>query len=400
MIEVLQKDQLWTKEFILATIVNFALVLSMYSLLVTLAQYTIATYNTSMSIAGLVSSIFIIGVLIGRLYAGWKVNTLGAKKILISGVIIFILMSLLYFIPLNIYALILVRLIQGVGFGLGTNATGTVVSQIIPRSRSGEGIGIFSISVVLSAAIGPLIGTVLINVYGYHAIFIFSLIVGVFSLILSFFIISPKVDTAAGENTNAFKLENLIEIRVVPIATVILFGALAFSGILSFITTYANEIRLEKIGGYFFLAYSLIILITRPITGRLMDLKGENVIVYPVLITYAIGMLVLSQTTSGIMFILAAILIGLGYGNLQSITQAIAIKVTPVERMGLANSTYFIFLDLALGIGPFLLGYIIPVIGFRYMYLSFVIVILLNGFVYYFVYGRKKKAAPLKEQSF
>ena len=387
----MKKERLWTKEFVLTSSVNFVLILSMFAMLVTLAPYTIAVYNASMSVAGLVSSIFIVGVLIGRIIAGWQANNFGSKKLLIFGITGFIFFTIFYFLQLNIYLLILLRLLQGVVFGFGTNATGTIVSQIIPSTRRGEGIGFFSLGVVLSSALGPLIGTALIDYFNYNAIFIFSLIVGIIALILSFFIISPQVEIEEHSASRPLKLSNFVEFRVIPISIIIFVAAIGYSSILSFITTYADEINLSEIGGYFFLAYSLIIIATRPISGRLMDLKGENVIVYPSLVFFALGMLVLSQTTNNFTFILAALFIGLGYGNLQSIAQAIAINLTPIERMGLANSTYYIFLDVALGLGPFLLGFIIPIIGFRYLYLSFVGLILFNAVLYYLLYARRRK---------
>ena len=62
----MEKEKLWTKNFISISIVNFVLMLSMFLLLVTMATYTTETYNASASTAGLVASIFIIGSLIGR----------------------------------------------------------------------------------------------------------------------------------------------------------------------------------------------------------------------------------------------------------------------------------------------------------------------------------------------
>src|SRR5690625_4720660 len=110
---------------------------------------------------------------------------------------------------------------------------------------------------------------------------------------------------------------------------------------------------------------------------------------YPGLLLFAAGMLLLAIANSGVIFLLAAVLIGLGYGNFQSCTQAIAIKLTPIERMGLANSTYFIFLDFALGIGPLLLGFIEPVLGYRGMYGGLVVIILIGLVFYYMLHGRK-----------
>ncbi|BAQ08858.1 MFS transporter [Bacillus sp. OxB-1] len=108
---------------------------------------------------------------------------------------------------------------------------------------------------------------------------------------------------------------------------------------------------------------------------------------YPALVLFALGMWVLSQADTTLMFLLAAAIIGLGYGNFQSCTQALAIKVTPPHRMGLANSTYFICLDLGLGLGPFLLGYLVPAFGYSGLYLTLVGVIVLGILVYYFLHG-------------
>lgn len=387
----MQKERLWTREFILTSFVNFVLILSMFALLVTLAPYTINVYNASMNIAGLVSSIFIVGALIGRLIAGWLLNRFGTKKLLVFGIFVFLVLNIFYFFRLNIYSLLVLRLLQGIGFGLGTNATGTIVSQIIPSNRSGEGIGVFSIGVVLSSALGPLVGTVLIKQFNYEAIFIFSLLVGTIAFILSFYIVSTEVEKRFESKHLSLKLRDFVEFRVVPISVVVFIAALAYSSILSFVTTYAAESNLSDVTGYFFLAYSLVVLFTRPIMGKLMDVKGENIIIFPSLGFFAIGMYLLSQASSNFMMILAAMAIGLGYGNFQSITLAIAIRMTPIERMGLANSTYYVFLDVALGFGPFLIGYIIPLIGFRYLYLSFAWLILFNALLYYFLFVLKNK---------
>jgi MFS family permease len=106
-------------------------------------------------------------------------------------------------------------------------------------------------------------------------------------------------------------------------------------------------------------------------------------------------MLMLSQSFAGWMFLAAGVLMGLGYGNFQSIAQALAIKLTPHHRMGLANSTYFIALDLGLGLGPLMLGYIVPVFGYRGMYMVLVAVILGGIGVYHFMHGRRDGAVAV-----
>lgn len=61
------KDKIWTKNFISVALINFLAVLMFYLLIVTIGSYTIKTYDASTSMAGLVSSIYVIGALVGRL---------------------------------------------------------------------------------------------------------------------------------------------------------------------------------------------------------------------------------------------------------------------------------------------------------------------------------------------
>lgn len=388
----MEREKLWTKEFISTSIVNFVLMLSMYLLLVTMAGYAMLRFEASTGMAGLVASIFIIGVLAGRLYAGRQIQKVGTKKMLLTGIVIFVIMSIFYFFDFGIYALLLVRVIQGVGLGLATTATGTIVSQVIPPSRNGEGISYFSISVVLSTAIGPLIGIILIEALNYTSIFIFSSAVGVLSLIMAWTIQVPVIEQQESKTEEkGFRLSDYFEKRALPISFALFVVAFGYAGILSFISTFSEEIGLVEAGGMFFLVYAVIILLTRPFTGKLMDVKGANSIAYPGIILAAIGMFILSQATTSFALLLAAVLIGLGYGNYQSCTQAVAIKVTPIERMGLANSTYFISLDFALGMGPLVLGLIEPVFGYRGMYAILGGVILVGLVVYHFMHGRADK---------
>ncbi|WP_172368942.1 MFS transporter [Sporosarcina jiandibaonis] len=393
----MNKEKLWTKEFISISVVNFFLMLSMYLLLVTMATYATEEFNASSSMAGLVASIFILGALTGRFFAGKQMEKLGSRKILLGGTLLFIIVTLFYFLPTNVYGLIAIRFLHGIGIGFATTATGTIAAHVIPSTRSGEGIGYFSLSAVLSTAVGPLIGIALINYVGYSSIFVFTLAMGIVSFVIGLPIKAPKIKYKTSSDNKGFKLSNYFEPKAIPIAVVMLAGAFAYSGILSFIAAYAKEINLVQAGGFYFFVYAIIILISRPFTGRLMDLKGGNSVVYPGLILFAIGMLVLSQAQSSITFLAAAAIIGLGYGNFQSSTQAIAIKLTPPHRMGLANSTYFIFLELGLGLGPFILGFFVPLIGYGGLYLSMVALIVLVIPLYYVLHGKRDKELYLTE---
>ena len=68
------------------------------------------------------------------------------------------------------------------------------------------------------------------------------------------------------------------------------------------------------------------------------------------------------------------IFLGIGYGNLSSSMQAIAIKVSPTNKYGIATSTYFIGLDIGIGFGPSLLGLFTGFISYTEVYIIMAIV--------------------------
>jgi MFS family permease len=388
----MQKEKLWTRDFISISLVNFVVMLSMYLLIVTMASYATDTYGASGSMAGLASSIFIIGVLFARLYGGKEISRIGSKKMLVGGILFFVLITALYLIPSNIYVLLIIRFLHGVGIGFASTATGTIVAQVVPASRKGEGISYFSLSVILSTAIGPLIGLAMINEFGYLSMFIFSLVVGAACLPIAFAIKEPVVDYKRDETkSRGFSLANYFESNALPVSIVMFVIALAYSGTLSFIASFAEEADLTEAGSMYFFVYALAVLFSRPFTGKLMDSRGANSVAYPSLIAFAAGMYVLSQANSGFSFLAGAALIGLGYGNFQSIAQTVAIKMTPPHRMGLATSTFFIMMDMGIGVGPFLLGFMIPGYGYSGLYLSMVPLILFGVIIYYILHGKKEK---------
>ena len=64
--------------------------------------------------------------------------------------------------------------------------------------------------------------------------------------------------------------------------------------------------------------YAVVILVSRSITGRLFDSKGENIIMYPAFIIFMIGMIFLSQARHGVTLLVAGACIGFGLGVVQS----------------------------------------------------------------------------------
>ena len=389
------KSTLWTKNFILVSAINFQLVLTFYLLVIVIVGYSVAELGATTAQAGLVSGLFIIGTLIGRFLVGKFLKRFGQRTTLLSGLIGFLLFSGLYFLKLDISMLLIVRFMHGFMMGIASTVLGTIIAQIIPASRRGEGIGYYSLSSTVGTAIGPFLAIWMMLHLGYHAIFIFSSLIALSCVIVGLNIKVPNIQSSANKletEVSAQKpswISQFIEVKALPIAFIMLIASICYSGVLSFISFYAKEINLVETASVFFLMYALAIMISRPFTGPLLDRKGENIIMYPAFVIMAIGLFLLSQSHTSWMLLLSAGLLGLGYGNIQSVCQTVAVKSASIERMGFATSTFFIFLDAGLGFGPYFIGIALDYIGYSELYFYSAIGAALSIVVYFFLHGRK-----------
>lgn len=390
------KSPIWTKSFNINFITNFLIYLCMYLLIVIIASYAKSEYNVSDSTAGLVTGLFIIGSLIGRFATGKYVNKVGPKRILLIGLVFLLVTQLLYFIEGSITLLMFTRLINGIATGITTTATGTIAAYVTPNDRKSEGISLFSLSLVIGAAIGPFLGLLLINTFPIKMLFLICLVCGVVSLLISFFVnLQFKLDTTdtttQKTTSKKFNINNYIAKEAIPVAIIMLISGLTYSSILTFLQFFAQEINLITISSYFFIFYAIASLITRPIAGRLMDQKNENVIAYPAFVFLILTFVTLSITNNGWLLILAGLFLGAGYGNISSCMQAIAIKVSPPAKYGIATSTYFIGLDLGVGFGPYVLGFMTSSVSYAQLYAIMAVIVLIAAIIYFFLHGRKVK---------
>lgn len=384
-----QAEKLWTKDFILVSLINFLLTLIFYLLIVIIAVYSTDKFQASVSQAGLVTGIFIIGTLLGRLFIGRVIDDIGRKKTLFIGLTAFVFTTLLYFVSFTLPLLLLIRFLHGVSLGIASTATGTIVAQIIPDRKKAEGIGYYSMSAALATAIGPFTGLFMMQHTNFELIFLLCTLLSVVCFSVAFLVEVPALPIlTTSTKEKKFSLADFVEPKALPIALVAFIVALCYSSVLSFINSYAIEINLVSTASFFFIVYAVAVLVSRPFTGQLLDIKGANYVMYPAFVFFVIGLITLSFTHSSFSLLLSGVFIGLGFGNLQSSTQAIAIKLTEPHRMGLATSTFFIFLDGGLGFGPYLLGFVIPIIGFRKLYIVLGFVVLLTALIYHFLHGK------------
>ena len=389
------KEKLWTTTFVVNMLLNFIFYLVFYLPTVVIGTMAMERYHASASIAGILSGIFIVGGFIVRLWAGNNMKRLGAKKLLYIGTLIYFLLTFAYFFVHSVVLLLILRLVHGLGFGIAATASGTLAGAIVPSSRRGEGIGYYALSVTLSSAVGPFLSMFLYRTSGFYSLIWLSALLLFIALVGIFFIHVEKTTDSSNSVDNKvhkkFAWSNYFEKEALPISLIAFLIGISYSSILSFMDAYARNIHLSEAASFFFLVYAITVLLSRPITGRVFDGFGDNFVMYPTYLFFALGLLLIGFAHSGWMLLLAAIFIGLGYGSFSPFGQAIAIRNSEAHRLGITTSTFFGFMDMGVGFGPFILGMFMPLLGYRNLYFASAILALLIAVIYHFVHGRHAK---------
>jgi len=202
---------------------------------------------------------------------------------------------------------------------------------------------------------------------------------------------APAADAVLGKGAFARWAASFIQISVLPLGIVMFLMYICYAGVLSFVVPFANENGLQEAVSVYFLVYAVTILITRPPIGKLVDIKGENPIVYITLSTLVVGLAVLSTAATGTVLLLTAVLIGFGLGATQSTAQAIMARDTPAAQLGRAHSTFYALMDLGSGIGPMIIGAFIPLVGYSAGYLFLAGLAVITLITYHLLHGRYVK---------
>ena len=360
------EGRIWNKTFFLILIVSFLMFLSMYMLLPTLPLYA-QTIGGNETVAGTIVGVFTFSAVLVRPWFGYLLDRRGRKIILIIGAGISLVSALAYNLAFSILALLALRVVHGIGWGASTTATATMASDVIPAVRRAEGMGYYGIAATLAMSLGPALGLYLVKYSSYSVLFTSAALLASLGLAGSFFI-NYETPLKNQEQKELKPVKGvIIEKTAIAPALVLFFITLTYGGIVTFLPSYADHKGVENIG-LFFTVYALVLLLSRPIIGKLADRYGVRKFLVTGILLITLALLFLSNASSLPMFLLVAILYGLGFGTVQPILNALVISLSPPERRGSANATFAVAMDLGIGVGAVALGFLTQKMGFELMY--------------------------------
>ncbi len=373
------KPKLWTLNFILGCLAHFSIYLVFFSFAPTLPIY-IERFGGSSTIAGLAMASLTLAAVFSRPVAGWALDKYGRKLIFLGGLLVFLVPSIIYIFMVPITLLIVLRFVQGLGWGVANTSSWTVASDIVPPERLGEGMGFFSATLSISMAVAPAIALWLIAQYSFELLFLACSLLTVLSIILALMINYPQVEKQVVKTKTVF-----MEKAALRPAMVILFISIAYSAQLSFISLYA--IRQGMISaGLFFAAFAIATLIFRPLSGIIIDRKGEkgyDLVVFIGSIAMIAAILVLTRLVTPLHLVGGGIFYGIGFGFIQPTILAQCIRRVPPTRRGAANATYWTALDIGVASGSIGWGFVANALGYSMMFFLTLIPVVIAVAIYF-----------------
>ncbi|ACL19943.1 major facilitator superfamily MFS_1 [Desulfitobacterium hafniense DCB-2] len=386
------KPRLWTRNYLFTLFANQFVCLSFHMLLPTLPLF-VRHLDATEDIIGLIMGVFTVTALGIRPFAGRAVDTKGRKVIFLWGAAIIVSSVFAYSLFPVIPFILTFRLIHGLGFGLSTTAVGAMVTDFVPNSRLGEGMGYYGLATVISMAVSPAVGLFIFHSWGASALFHVSAFIAGLGAFSAMFVKYPQKITPRPNEPTSFFLEKNAYLPTVMILLVIITHA----SIIAFVSLYADSLNISNIG-IFFTLYAISSLLTRPVFGLLSDRKGFSYSIIPGIILTSTALIVLYFARDFSHFMIAAICYGIGYGGLLPAFQTMAVRKASPARRGAATSTFYCGMDIGSAFGMIACGFIAKATGYSTMFLLLVIPVLLALLCYLFL-GRDSFKSQQRLQS-
>lgn len=352
------EDRLWTRDFFLADFTGFLIFGSFYYLMSTL-QYYIIGLGGNVAMVGVAQGVFVLVAVALRPMVGNLLDARGRRKFLLLGIAIILVSFLAYPLVQQVWWVLVVRVLHGVGWAFVTTAVSTIVADVVPPRRRGEAMGYYSNFMDVAMGVGPFIGALLLQYGGFAAVFIGAAIT-----------LLPALGTVGAIKERYQPPEDLVKTpfftspALLP-GLVMITASIGYGTVVTFIPTLATARHITGtflgVGQYafFYIAFAVTLILTRGVWGRLSDRYGRQAAIFPGLLLMAAGTFTLALTRSFPILVVSGIIYAGGFGSAQPAIMAWTVDRAGRQGWGAAMGTFFAAFDGGIGIGALLMGTLI-----------------------------------------
>jgi MFS family permease len=371
-----------TRDFILCCFAYFAFSSVFTILIPTLPIYLSRSGSNEVEIGILIGS-FAVSSLVLRPFVGKALLKIPEKTFMTAGSLLYAFTSVAYLLIFPFWPFLIVRVFQGIGYAFFTTASITLVANISSEAHRGQSFGYFYLAYNVSNALAPPLGMFLINNFGFTFLFLVCMGLSLCSLF-----ITNRLGRRQVTLLEKSPVEDgfLLSRKALPPSIIGFFPFFIWGALTTFFPIYSLNCGVAN-PGLFFTTYAIVMILCRALGGKILDLYSKERIILPCITAYIISMVILAFSKTLPMFILVAMIYGIGPAFLTPTLVAYALDRggSPGPVMG----TFQAITDLGMTLGPVIMGIIIHATSYPIMFLFLALfgIIDLNYF-YFFV--RKK----------
>lgn len=194
--------------------------------------------GTSVANVGLSLASYFVGISLGQLLYGPLLDRYGRQKPLYAGLAVYIVATIVCMQAKDINVLVILRFIQAVGSCAAQVAAMAMVRDLFGPKESAKVLSLLLLVLGASPMIAPTAGGYIVVTWGWRAIFLVLLILGVLILLLSIFFLP---DSYPADKSFSLKpgpiVRNFIAVLSVPQFLIyVLVQALAFAGLFAYVS--------------------------------------------------------------------------------------------------------------------------------------------------------------------
>ncbi len=391
----MEKERLWSKEFCIVIFLNFAVYLTHLMILSTF-PFFVNYLGYTESVSGMCVTLFALVAVLSRPVIGWVLDNGYRRAVLMAGLCVLAVLPLgyllIYTVLSSIVLTVMLRLVHGLAYASGNTAATTIASDMVPKSRFAEGMGMFGMSTALGTACAPSLGEALMNI-GFPVLYLVTTGITLFSL---FLFLVAKTPSPVVEK-KPLSLRDLLNPDAIPASAVALLFVFTYGAQESYILKFATITDSITIsGGVYFLIMAAMLLVARISIGRIADQKGEALFLYISCPMMTLALLLLAFVPGNLTLLIAGAMSGFSFGCIEPSLQTMAVSLATPDRRGAANSTFLCSFDIGIGVGGGLAGVLIDAAGYGTMFMVISVFSMLS-LVVYLVIGRNHPSSISKK---
>lgn len=306
------------------------------------------------AVMGVIVGVMNIVSLLCRPFVGNLTDAISKYTLACGGIILMIVATAGYMVAGNVPVIFAARIINGLGFACCTVCMSTWLADLLPKGNIGSGMGLYGLMNALAMAVSPAVGLLVYQSLGYRAAFGVSCGFAVMTLLLIQGIQNRDQPVPKGKGGPSSL--RLVDWHVLPIALLVMLFAIPYCATSAFLVSYVEGRQLSVDVSLYFPLYAGSLFILRLTLKSLFDRVSLGTFLIASSLSVVVGMAALTGLWNNWFLLLGAVGMAGGYGLIYSVCQAAAIKRADAGHRGLANSTFYVGLDLGMAVGPFIGG--------------------------------------------